>query len=108
MIAADVGAWINRNLPKTPAFVYDEALVRRLLDRVQSLRADSGVQVLFALKPFSFAPALELIAMSVDGFAASSLFEARLARETLGVDGSVHITSPGLRPRRDSRDRLDM
>ena len=98
MISTDTHARIDRNVQKTPAFVYDEALVRRLVNRVQSLRADSGVQVLFALKPFSFAPAIELIAKYVDGFAASSLFEARLARETLGVDQSVHITSPGLRP----------
>ena len=38
------------------------------------------------------------MAPHLDGFAASSLFEARLARETLGADGSVHVTSPGLRP----------
>ena len=98
MISADMDAWSEGNLKRTPAFLYDENLVRRLLSHVQPLRADSGVQVLFALKPFSFAPALELMAPQLDGFAASSLFEARLARETLGTDGSVHITSPGLRP----------
>jgi carboxynorspermidine decarboxylase len=38
------------------------------------------------------------MAGSVDGFAASSLFEARLAREVAGETGSVYLTSPGLRP----------
>jgi carboxynorspermidine decarboxylase len=35
--------------------------------------------------------------MYVDGFSASSLFEARLAREILGKKKSVHLTSPGIR-----------
>ena len=34
----------------------------------------------------------------LDGFAISSIFEARLAREAIGKIGSVHITSPGIRP----------
>ena len=85
------------NTVATPAFIYDVATLMGLLARVQSVRRASPAKVLFALKPFSFAPALELIASQLDGFAASSLFEARLAREVLGGTGSVHITSPGLR-----------
>ncbi len=88
---------IDRSLPTTPAFVYDEAVIRRLLDQVQPLRSELNVHVLFALKPLSFVPILEVMAPHLDGFAASSLFEARLARETLGDGGLVHLTSPGLR-----------
>ena len=83
---------------RTPAFVYDERAMHRLLDYVAPLRADGRCEVLFAVKSFSFAPALSVMAPRLDGFAASSLFEARLARDVLGDTGSVHITTPGLRP----------
>ena len=82
----------------TPAFVYDERAIDRLLDYAAPLRASARCDVLFAVKSFSFAPALSVMAPRLDGFAVSSLFEARLARSVLGDSGSVHITTPGLRP----------
>ena len=82
----------------TPAFVYDERAIHRLLDYTAPLRAGARCEVLFAIKSFSFAPALSVMAPRLDGFAVSSLFEARLARSMLGDGGSVHITTPGLRP----------
>ena len=82
----------------TPAFVYDESAIHRLLDYVAPLRDEGRCRVLFAIKSFSFAPALRVMAPRLDGFAVSSLFEARLARHVLGNTGSVHITTPGLRP----------
>ena len=81
----------------TPAFVYDEMAIHRLLDYTVPLRKNGRCNVLFAIKSFSFAPALRVMAPCLDGFAVSSLFEARLAREVLGDSGSVHITTPGLR-----------
>ena len=83
---------------RTPCFVYDESTLRVLVDRVGFLQAVADVRVLYTLKPFSFLDALRLMAPSLAGFSASSLFEARLAREALGERGSVHLTSPGLRP----------
>lgn len=83
---------------RTPAFVYDERAIQRLLDYTESLRADTQCEVLFAVKSFSFAPALRVMAPRLDGFAVSSLYEARLARDVLGDSGSVHVTTPGLRP----------
>ena len=82
----------------TPAFVYDERAIHRLLDHVQPLREGGLCQVLFAVKSFSFASALGLMAPRLDGFAVSSLYEARLARSVAGDKGSVHLTTPGLRP----------
>lgn len=82
----------------TPAFVYDERAIHRLLDYPAPLRADARCAVLFAVKSFSFAPALSVMAPRLDGFAVSSLFEARLARSVLGDSGPIHITTPGLRP----------
>ena len=82
----------------TPAFVYDERAIHRLIDYAEPLRNDGRCSLLFAIKSFSFAPALRVMAPRLDGFAVSSLFEARLARSVLGDHGSVHITTPGLRP----------
>jgi len=81
----------------TPAFVYDEGVLHRLLDQAQTLRKDGRCRVLFAIKSFSFADALRLMAPRLDGFAVSSLYEARLARSVVSPGGSIHITTPGLR-----------
>ena len=81
----------------TPAFVYDERVIHRLLDYTAPLRSDGRCGVLFAIKSFSFAPALRVMAPRLDGFSVSSLNEARLARSVIGDGGSVHITTPGLR-----------
>lgn len=89
---------------ETPAFVYDEAAVRRSLGYAAAVRAAAGCQVLYSLKPLPFPPLLKLMMPYLDGFAASSLFEARLARLALDMtrDGggikSLHLTTPGLRP----------
>lgn len=79
----------------TPAFVYDERIIHRLLDYAEPLR--ERCRLLFAIKSFSFAPALRVMAPRLDGFAVSSLYEARLARRVIGDEDSVHITTPGLR-----------
>ena len=81
---------------ESPAFIYDEVAIERLLDLGEQVRDQCSCQVLFSLKPFSFYDALERMAPRLDGFAVSSLFEARLASQTVG-DGSVHITTPGIR-----------
>lgn len=91
---------------ETPAFVYDEAAVQQLLGYGAEARARAGCRVLYSLKPLPFPPLLKLMMPYLDGFAASSLFEARLARAALdygaGVgsnrEKSLHITTPGLRP----------
>ncbi len=83
---------------ETPAFVYDEAGIDRLLDSVEPIRRSTGCRMLFSLKAFSFVDALDVMAPRLDGFAASSLFEARLAREVPVGGMEVHLTTPGLRP----------
>lgn len=81
---------------ETPAFIYDEVAIERLLDLGNRVREQSSCKVLFSLKPFSFYDALSKMAPRLDGFAVSSLFEARLASQIVG-SGSVHITTPGIR-----------
>lgn len=82
---------------ETPAFVYDEDIIEQLLAYSDRLRANGRCQVLFSLKAFCFSDVLLQMAPRLDGFAVSSLFEARLARGILGDTGSVHITTPGIR-----------
>jgi carboxynorspermidine decarboxylase len=81
----------------TPAFVYDEGILHRLLAQVQTLRKDQRCRVLFAIKSFSFADALSVMAPRLDGFAVSSLYEALLAQSVASPGGTIHITTPGLR-----------
>ena len=83
---------------ETPAFVYDEVEVQRVLDMVGLLQADTGCRVLYSVKPLCLTPLLELMAQQLAGFAVSSPFEARLARSALAEGGSIHFTSPGIRP----------
>lgn len=81
----------------TPAFVLSEQAVLQSLVRVAQVQKETGCKVLYALKPLGHVDALRWMVGHVDGMAASSLFEARLAREVLGAQGAVSITSPGLR-----------
>ncbi len=97
--AEPLAAVVAGDVPlETPAFIYDEAAIARLLGTVSGIREHSGCRILFAVKSFSFRPALALLAPQLDGFAVSSLFEARLARSVLGDRGAVHLTTPGIPP----------
>lgn len=83
---------------RTPAFVVDVSALIADTTTVASAVRDPSSRLLFALKSFSQVDGLRTIAAGVDGFAASSLFEARLAREVMRDDQTLHFTSPGLRP----------
>ncbi len=82
---------------QTPALVLDEQQVLRDLESAARLRDQCGCKILYALKPMTCEFVLEWMVGKVDGFAVSSLFEARLAREVLDSRGTVHLTTPGLR-----------
>ena len=83
---------------ETPAFIYDEGRILRAVKDLACLSDRAGFKVLFTLKPLTIADMMRLMVPYVDGFAASSLFEATLAREIIGDKGTVHMTTPGLRP----------
>ncbi|MBC7541590.1 MAG: carboxynorspermidine decarboxylase [Candidatus Sericytochromatia bacterium] len=75
----------------TPAYVLEEAALKdnlRLLDRVQR---ESGGKVILALKGFAFWSAFPWVREVLHGATASSLHEARLAREEMR--GEVHVYS---------------
>ena len=80
----------------TPAFIYDEKRLLVDLGLANDICEETTARLLYSTKACSVFGVLELIANEVEGFACSSLFEARLGREVLGERGSIHITSPGL------------
>jgi len=82
---------------QTPAFIYDETVIDRLLDSTDLIKHATGCNVLFSMKAFSFDGTINHMINRLDGISVSSLFEARLARETIGDKGTIHITTPGLR-----------
>jgi carboxynorspermidine decarboxylase len=82
---------------RTPAFVIDTGALQEDAQLARELLDDAQTHLLFAMKSFSLAAGLQYLAEKVDGFAASSLFEARLARRILQAQQTVHLTTPGLR-----------
>ncbi|MEN8259979.1 MAG: carboxynorspermidine decarboxylase [Pseudomonadota bacterium] len=88
---------LKRTVATTPAFIYDEGLIRKNLGLLAGTRSSCGLKILYSIKALPLASILELIKPEVDGFSVSSLFEARLAADALSGQGSIHITTPGLR-----------
>jgi len=89
---------------RTAAFIIDEAEIRSSSGRLRQLADDVGCKLLFSLKPLAVERAVRIIGEVVDGFSASSYFEAKLAREILGEAGSLHLCTPGIR--RDEIEKL--
>ncbi|AMO71734.1 carboxynorspermidine decarboxylase [Sphingorhabdus sp. M41] len=81
--AGDPGAFAQFDLGRvpSPAFVVDEVAVRRNLQILADIKERSGAKVLLALKAFSMWSLAPLIDEYLDGYCASGLWEARLARE---------------------------
>ncbi len=80
--AGDPGAFAHFDLKRvpSPAFVVDEVAVRRNLAILADIRERSGAKVLLALKAFSMWSLALLIDEYLDGYCASGLWEARLAK----------------------------
>jgi carboxynorspermidine decarboxylase len=76
----------------SPAFVLDEARLRKNLERIQSVQKRSGAQVILALKGFAFWRVFPMIGEYLCGATASSLYEARLIFEEMGV--RAHTYAP--------------
>jgi carboxynorspermidine decarboxylase len=83
---------------RTPAMVFDTDEIADAFGVIEEEADRAGVRVLYSLKACSVFSALERLAGWTSGLACSSLYEARLAGELLGGRGTVHLTTPGLRP----------
>ena len=80
----------------TPALIYDQRKLCTLARLATQIRAQHGASVLYSVKACAFCDVLRTLVPSLDGFAASSLFEARLVHD-LYPESPVHLTTPGLR-----------
>jgi carboxynorspermidine decarboxylase len=81
--AGGPGAFTRFDLNRvpTPAFVVDEAAIRRNLAILADIKARSGAKILSALKAFSMWSLADVVGEYLDGVCTSGLWEARLARD---------------------------
>ena len=82
----------------TPAFVYEEEYISRRCKHLRTIADKAGCTLLYTLKPLTLPGVLKLISPHVQGLSASSLHESIIARDELQTRGTVHLTTPGLRP----------
>ncbi len=88
---------LKRQVPSSPAFLLDEDQIIANLGPLQILREQTECKILYSMKALPLTALLTLLKGQVDGLSVSSLFEARLAKEVLGDEGGIHLTTPGLR-----------
>ncbi|MCX7818001.1 MAG: carboxynorspermidine decarboxylase [Kiritimatiellae bacterium] len=79
----------------TPCYLIDERRLARNLAIVRRVRERAGVKAVLALKCFSTWGVFGLMRDSLDGTTSSSVYEARLGRETFGKE--VHAYCVGFR-----------
>jgi carboxynorspermidine decarboxylase len=88
---------------ETPAFLFDDRAIVESARLGAEVARHCGFRLLYALKPLPDLRLLRLLGPWLDGFSASSTFEARLARSVLDETpsglASLHATSPGIRER---------
>lgn len=82
------------NVPSAPAYVYSESILQSLARQAASIAAQAECELLYTLKACAIAPVLEILAPFVHGFAASSVFEARLAASVNSSHHTLHCYSP--------------
>jgi len=76
----------------TPAYVLDEAALKRNLATAARVRTEAGCRILLATKSFAMPAAFPLFRDVLDGSTASGEYEARLGREEFGKE--VHVYAP--------------
>lgn len=76
----------------SPCYVLEEDLLISNLKLLASVREKAGIEIICALKGFSFYHEFPLVKQYLDGATASSLHEARLAFEEMQVKS--HVYSP--------------
>lgn len=86
---------MNNRIP-SPSYVLEYAKLRRNLELIQDVADRAGVRIILALKAFSFYPVFPFIKKYLHGATASSLYEARLINEEMGV--KAHTYNVGYLP----------
>lgn len=76
----------------SPCYVLEENLLISNLELLERVQKEAGIEIICALKGFSFYHEFPLVKQYLAGATASSLHEARLAFEEMGV--KPHVYSP--------------
>lgn len=76
----------------SPCYVLKEEKLIRNLELINDLQQKSGISVILALKGFAMFSTFKIIKKYLKGATASSLWEARLAREQFGRE--LHLYAP--------------
>ena len=76
----------------SPCYLLDEALLRRNLQIIKSVKDRAGVDIILAFKAFALLEAFPIVREYIPTSTASSIHEARLAYEELGC--LAHTYSP--------------
>ena len=76
----------------TPCFLVSETALRHNLEILAGVQKRTGCKILLAQKAFSMFRTYPLIGKYLSGACASGLYEARLAKETMGKEN--HVFSP--------------
>ncbi|MFH0709659.1 MAG: carboxynorspermidine decarboxylase [Pseudomonadota bacterium] len=82
-------------LPHTPMYICEEALLEKNLDLLGRVQRESGAKVILALKGFAMWSTFPLVSQYLQGCTASGLHEAKLAREKMNKE--VHTYSPAFK-----------
>ena len=78
------------------AYVLQEDAFRQNLARIADIAARADVEIILALKAFSFWPVFDIVRKYLPGATASSLNEAKLVYERMGV--RPHVYAPAYAP----------
>ena len=76
----------------SPCYVCEESLLKQNLELMEKVQQESGCKIILALKGFSMWSTFDLVGQYLQGCTASSVWEARLAKEEMGKE--VHAYSP--------------
>ena len=87
-------ARLAARVPATPAYVYSERALRAMATAARDAADRAGCRLLYTLKACALAPVLRTLAERVDGFACSSIYEARIASGAARGGASLHCYSP--------------
>lgn len=77
----------------SPAFVLDEKRLRNNLEIIDRVQREAGVAVILAFKGFAMWSAFPLVRQYLKGATASSLNEARLCFEEMGVPAHTYAVA---------------
>ncbi|TXE78342.1 carboxynorspermidine decarboxylase [Campylobacter peloridis] len=85
---------LDKNFP-TPAYIVEEAKLRKNCELLAKVGEQSGAKILLALKGFAFSGAMDIVGEYLSGCTCSGLWEAKFAKEFM--DKEIHTFSPAFK-----------